>query len=126
MYNNETLRRFTPMALTLAIGSALLGGCGSPSEATSGPCYPGIVKNSVNESVRDVLSKNGLQLNDMLNINDASSEINTILVGLHQKAQHKYDTVLPDDTFGVCVNGNDVTAATNTPNTIYVYSVIDQ
>jgi len=126
MYHNESLRRVAPVALTVAIGSTLLGGCGRSQATSSGPCYPGVVEHNVNESVQRVLTKNGLQLNDMLHINDASSEINTILVGLHQKAQHKYDSVLPDDTFGVCVNGNDVTAATNIPNTIYAYTVIDQ
>ena len=126
MINPNTINPFTPGVLALAIGATLLSSCSRSPAESSGPCYPGIVKHNVNESVQDVLTKNGFELNGMLNINEASSGIDSILVRLHQKAQHKYDTVLPDDTFGVCVNGNDVTAATNIPNSIYAYSVIDQ
>ena len=126
MINPNSLRRATPAVLTLALGGVLLSGCGRSASESTEQCYPGVVRHSVSESVLEVLGQNGHKLDDMLNLNEASSAINTILVDLHQEAQHKYNTVLPDDTFGVCVTDNNVTAAPNIQNPAYTYSVIDQ
>lgn len=118
MYKHETLRRLTPSAVTIAIGGALLSGCGRPQAESNETCYPGVVTHSVSQSVHEVLSKNGHKLNDMLLMNEASAAINSTLVELHQHANNKYDTVLPDDTFEVCVDGNNVAAG-------HKFSVID-
>ena len=118
MINPNTLRRFTPSVLPLVIGSALLSGCGRSNESSE-ICYPAVVTHNVSESVLEVLSKNGHNLDDMLNLNETSSAINLRLVELHQIAKHKYETVLPDDTFQVCVDGDNVTAG-------HEFSVVDQ
>lgn len=119
MANLNTLRRLAPGVLALGIGSALLAGCSQAEAASNETCYDGIVKDSVSQSLHKVLAMNGYQLNDMLNMNEAAGELDNRLVHLHQQAKHPYDSVLPDDTFQVCVAGNEVTAGQK-------YSIIDK
>ncbi|MEO8105533.1 MAG: hypothetical protein ABI602_04325 [Candidatus Saccharibacteria bacterium] len=124
MTNFNTLRRLAPGVLTLGIGSALLAGCGRTEAASSEACsdgvvYAAVVKDSVSQSLHEVLTINGHQLNDMLNMNETAGEIDSSLVKLHQNATHHYDSVLPEDTFQVCVTGNEVTAGLK-------YSIVDK
>lgn len=119
MADFNTLRRLAPGVLALGIGSALLAGCGRAEAASNEACYTGVVKDSVSQSLHQVLTMNSYQLNDMLNMNETAGELDSKLVNLHQHAKHPYDSVLPDDTFQVCVTGNEVTAGQK-------YSIVDK
>jgi hypothetical protein len=118
MPNPNFLKRVAPVVVALAIGDHMLSGCGA-SRAETGPCFPGVVETSVSAGVHKIVLEQGHQLNDMINMNEASGAMNAKLIAMHQHAKHPYDTVLPEDTFEVCINGNNVTAGTK-------FSIIDK
>ena len=109
MPNPNFLKRVAPVIAVLAIGDALLSGCGVSHTETE-PCFPGVVETSVSAGVHKIVLEQGHQLNDMLDMNDASGAINAKLIAMHQRAKHPYDTPLPGDTFEVCISGDTVTA----------------
>lgn len=124
MTNFNTLRRLAPGVLTLGIGSALLAGCGRNEAASNETChdgivYNGVVKDSVSQSLHEVLTTNGYQLNDMLGMNETAGKIDSTLISLHQHATHRYDTALPGDNFQFCVTGYTVTTGQQ-------YAIVDQ
>jgi hypothetical protein len=118
MLKPDTLKRVTSTLVGLAIGNLSLSSCGLAS-AEPNNCYPGVVQQSVTESVHNIVLEHGHQLNDMIDMNTAVSAIESSLINLHQHAKHRYATDLPGDTFQVCIAGNEVTAGKK-------ISVIDQ